>query len=159
MSTKKVAKVEGWKVEGWKVGRVKFKRRDAKTRRGSGIAFASGSLGGSENEGRNWGFAPDPKPSASLRLCDKNKHPRSKTPKLHAAKATTALCLCVALAMLLAGCAGLDQADHQTSTTVWAIGVPGVAILRDSRVQPDNRGTSTTTATQVNTLDVEPKVK
>ena len=61
--------------------------------------------------------------------------------------------------MLLAGCAGLDQADHQTSTTVWAIGVPGVAILRDSRVQPDNRGTSTTTATQVNTLDVEPKVK
>ena len=59
----------------------------------------------------------------------------------------------------LSGCAGLDQADHQTSTTVWAIGVPSVAILRDSRVQPDNRGTSTTTATQVNTLDVEPKVK
>ena len=59
----------------------------------------------------------------------------------------------------LSGCAGLDQADHQTSTTVWAVGVPGVAILRDSRVQPDNRGTSTTTATQVNTLDVEPKVK
>ena len=29
----------------------------------------------------------------------------------------------------------------------------------DSRVSPDNRGTSTTTATQVNTLDVEPKVK
>ena len=57
------------------------------------------------------------------------------------------------------GCAGLDQADHQTSTTVWAIGVPGVAILRDSRVQPDNRGTSTTTANQVNTLDVEPKIK
>ena len=57
------------------------------------------------------------------------------------------------------GCAGLDQADHQTSTTVWAIGVPGVAVLRDSRVQPDNRGTSSTTATQVNTLDVEPKVK
>ena len=59
----------------------------------------------------------------------------------------------------LTGCAGLDQADHQTSTTVWAVGVPGVAILRDSRVSPDNRGTSTTTATQVNTLDVEPKVK
>ena len=59
----------------------------------------------------------------------------------------------------LAGCAGLDQADHQTTTTVWAVGVPGVAVLRDSRVSPDNRGTSTTTATQVNTLDVEPKVK
>lgn len=59
----------------------------------------------------------------------------------------------------LSGCAGLDQADHQTTTTVWAVGVPGVAILRDSRVQPDNRGTSTTTATQVNTLDIEPKIK
>ena len=59
----------------------------------------------------------------------------------------------------LSGCAGLDQADHQTTTTVWAVGVPGVAILRDSRVQPDNRGTSTTAATQVNTLDVEPKIK
>ena len=63
------------------------------------------------------------------------------------------------LLTLLTGCAGLDQADHQTTTTVWAVGVPGVAILRDSRVSPDNRGTSTTTATQVNTLDVEPKVK
>lgn len=59
----------------------------------------------------------------------------------------------------LSGCAGMDQADHQTSTTVWAVGIPGVAILRDSRVQPDNRGDSANTATQVNTLDVEPKFK
>ena len=90
MSTKKVAKVEGWKggrlerwkvgkVEGWKGGRVKFKRRDAKTRRGSGIAFVAGSLGGLENKGRSWGEAPDPKTSASLRLCDKN---HSLTPSL-----------------------------------------------------------------------------
>ena len=57
------------------------------------------------------------------------------------------------------GCAGMDQADHETSTTVWAIGVPGVAILRDSRITPDNRGTSANTSTQVNTLDVEPKIK
>ena len=59
----------------------------------------------------------------------------------------------------LSGCAGMDQADHETSTTVWAIGVPGVAILRDTHVAPDNRGDSRNTATQVNTLDVEPKIK
>ena len=57
------------------------------------------------------------------------------------------------------GCAGLDQADHQTSTTVWAVGIPGIAVLRDTQVRPDNKGPSSTTATQVNTLDVEPKFK
>ena len=59
----------------------------------------------------------------------------------------------------LSGCAGMDQADHQTATTVWAVGIPGVAILRDTRIAPDNRGDSRNTATQVNTLDVEPKIK
>ena len=59
----------------------------------------------------------------------------------------------------LAGCGGLAQSDRQVSTSVWAIGVPGVAILRDTRVSPDNKGDATHLATQTNLLDVEPKIK
>ena len=59
----------------------------------------------------------------------------------------------------LAGCGGLTQSDRQVSTSVWAIGVPGVAILRDTRVDPDNKGNATHATSQINVIDVEPKVK
>lgn len=63
------------------------------------------------------------------------------------------------LALAAPGCGGLAQSDRTTSTSVWAIGVPGVAILREASMSPDNRGPDDNTATQVNTIDVEPKFK
>ena len=48
-----------------------------------------------------------------------------------------------AAAGTLTGCGGLAQSDREVSTCVWAIGVPGIAILRDAHVAPDNRGDAT----------------
>ena len=59
----------------------------------------------------------------------------------------------------LTGCGGLAQSDHEVSTSVWAIGVPGVAILRDTRVSPDNRGDTVHDAEQTNKLTVNTKLK
>ena len=55
----------------------------------------------------------------------------------------------------LSGCGGLAQSDHKTSTTVWAVGIPGVAILHDATVMPDNRGDTANRTTQHNKADVE----
>ena len=52
-----------------------------------------------------------------------------------------------ATAVTLTGCGGLAQSDREVSTCVWAIGVPGIAILRDSRVDPDMHGTANHDAT------------
>ena len=59
----------------------------------------------------------------------------------------------------LSGCGGMGQSDHGTRTTVWAIGVPGVAILHDTTVSPVNTDTSDNEAIQVNTIDIDPKFK
>lgn len=64
-----------------------------------------------------------------------------------------------AAAGTLTGCGGLTQTDRGTTTSVWAIGVPGVAILRDSHVAPDNRGDATHDANQTNLLHVDTKLK
>ena len=64
-----------------------------------------------------------------------------------------------AAAGTLTGCGGMTQSDREVSTSVWAIGVPGVAILRDTHVMPDNRGDAANDATQTNVLTVEPKFK
>ena len=64
-----------------------------------------------------------------------------------------------AAAGTLTGCGGMTQSDREVSTSVWAIGVPGVAILRDTHVMPDNKGEATHDATQTNVLTVEPKFK
>ena len=60
------------------------------------------------------------------------------------------------LAGTMSGCGGLAQSDHTTSTSVWAIGIPGVAILHDTVVKPDNRGDDTTEARQENTAVFRP---
>ncbi len=59
----------------------------------------------------------------------------------------------------LSGCGGMGQSDHGTRTTVWAIGIPGVAILHDTTVSPVNTDTSDNEAIQVNTIDIDPKFK
>ena len=64
-----------------------------------------------------------------------------------------------AAAGTLTGCGGMAQHDREVSTSVWAIGVPGVAILRDTHVMPDNRGDAAQDSTQLNVLSVEPKIK
>ena len=64
-----------------------------------------------------------------------------------------------AAAGTLTGCGGMTQSDHEVSTSVWAIGVPGVAILRDTHVMPDNRGDSMKEASQTNMLHVDSKLK
>lgn len=56
----------------------------------------------------------------------------------------------------ITGCGGMSQSDRQVSTSVWAIGVPGVAILRDTRVDPDNRGDNLNEQKQTNNLHVRP---
>ena len=64
-----------------------------------------------------------------------------------------------AAAGTLTGCGGMTQSDREVSTSVWAIGVPGVAILRDTHVMPDNKGDATHDATQTNLLHVDTKLK
>ena len=59
----------------------------------------------------------------------------------------------------LSGCGGMGQSDHGTRTTVWAIGIPGVAILHNTKVSPVNTDTSENKAVQVNTTDIAPKFK
>lgn len=64
-----------------------------------------------------------------------------------------------AAAGTLTGCGGMAQRDREVSTSVWAIGIPGVAILHDAHVMPDNRGDSMSEATQTNMLHVDSKLK
>ena len=59
----------------------------------------------------------------------------------------------------LTGCGGLAQSDRQVSTSVWAIGVPGVAILRESHVEPDNSGDAIHDAEQTNKLTINTRLK
>ena len=59
----------------------------------------------------------------------------------------------------LSGCSGLSQRDHEVSTSVWAVGIPGVAIIKQSAISPDNRGEKDNTAMQSNPVSVKPKLK
>ncbi len=57
------------------------------------------------------------------------------------------------------GCSGLSQRDHEVSTSVWAVGIPGVAIIKQSAISPDNRGEKDNTAIQSNPVSVKPSFK
>ena len=59
----------------------------------------------------------------------------------------------------LSGCSGLSQRDHEVSTSVWAVGIPGVAIIKQSAISPDNRSEKDNTAIQSNPVSVSPRLK
>ena len=59
----------------------------------------------------------------------------------------------------LSGCSGLSQRDHEVSTSVWAVGIPGVAVIKQSTISPDNRGEKDNTAIQSNPVSVSPRLK
>ena len=59
----------------------------------------------------------------------------------------------------LSGCSVLSQRDQEVSTSVWDIGIPGVAVIKQSTISPDNRGEKDNTAIQSNPVSVSPKLK
>ena len=59
----------------------------------------------------------------------------------------------------LSGCSGLSQRDHEVSTSVWAVGIPGVAVIKQSTISPDNRGEKDNTAIQSNPVSVKPSFR
>ena len=59
----------------------------------------------------------------------------------------------------LSGCSGLSQRDHEVSTSVWAVGIPGVAIIKQSAISPDNKSEKDNTAIQSNPVSVSPRLK
>ena len=74
-------------------------------------------------------------------------------------KKTILMCVIGLAVGALTGCGGMAQSDHEVATTVWAVGIPGVAILHDTRINPDNRGTAQMDASQTNTVDVDAPIK
>jgi len=44
----------------------------------------------------------------------------------------------VVSSVFLSGCGGITQYDRPSSITAWAIGLPGVAIIKQSEVTPAN---------------------
>ena len=50
----------------------------------------------------------------------------------------------------LSGCSGMSQRDHEVATSVWAVGIPGVAVIKQSTISPENLSEKDNTATQIN---------
>lgn len=61
--------------------------------------------------------------------------------------------------ILTAGCGSMTQRDHETTTSVWAIGVPGIAVIKQSTISPDNKGNAHNEAKQVNPITVSTSLK
>lgn len=59
----------------------------------------------------------------------------------------------------VAGCSGMSQSDHEVATSVWAIGIPGVAIMKQTSIAPQNVSDRDNTAGQSNPVTVAPSLK
>ena len=59
----------------------------------------------------------------------------------------------------LSGCSAMSQRDHEVATSVWAVGIPGVAVIKQSTISPENLSEKDNTAAQVNPVTVTPTFK
>lgn len=52
--------------------------------------------------------------------------------------------------MCVCGCSGMETNDRNSSMSVYALGIPGIAIIKSSNQVSDNRGDEDHTAAQAN---------
>lgn len=57
------------------------------------------------------------------------------------------------------GCSSLEPSDKTQTMGVYALGIPGIAIITHSQQTADNKGEDTNTPVQVNPVSVKAAVK
>jgi len=65
----------------------------------------------------------------------------------------------IALAMALTGCSDLRPTAKTQTMSLYAIGIPGIAVITQSRQDADNRGDDENKPTQTNPVTVEVPIK
>ena len=65
----------------------------------------------------------------------------------------------IALAMALAGCSDLRPSAKTQTMSLYAIGIPGIAVVTQSTQDADNRGDDENKPTQANPVTVEVPIK
>ena len=62
-------------------------------------------------------------------------------------------------AAILAGCSDLRPSAKTQTMSLYAIGIPGIAVVTQSTQDADNRGDDENAPTQVNPVTVKPTIK
>ena len=59
------------------------------------------------------------------------------------------------LVSVASGCSSMAPSDKTQTMSVYALGIPGIAVITESRQTSDNAGSDTNTASQANPLTVK----
>ena len=59
------------------------------------------------------------------------------------------------LVSVASGCSSMAPSDKTQTMSVYALGIPGIAVITESRQTADNAGSDTNTASQANPLTVK----
>lgn len=65
----------------------------------------------------------------------------------------------VAFALAVAGCSSMHPSDKTQSISLYALGIPGVAVVTSTQQTADNKGDDANSASQANPVTVEVPTK